>query len=168
MTTASSRSCCGSSASCWRAPARCRRWRQRPRISDARGAPQVGPIARRSGKMSPALQARQIGGVAVGEPVRVGMLGCGAVGTGVARLIREHAGELRDRTGTPIELRRVAVRDLRKQRDASVDPAWLTDDPMAVVTDPEIDLVVEVMGGIEPARSLMIEAFRLGKPVVTA
>jgi homoserine dehydrogenase len=118
--------------------------------------------------MTPALQAQQTGEVAVGEPVRVGMLGCGAVGTGVARLLREHAGELRDRTGTPIELRRVAVRDLRKQRDPAVDPGWLTDDPMAVVTDPEVDVVVEAMGGIEPARSLMLEAFRLGKPVVTA
>jgi homoserine dehydrogenase len=104
----------------------------------------------------------------VGEPIRVGMLGCGAVGTGVARLLADHATELRDRTGTTIVLQRVAVRDLRKPRDEAVDPALLTDDAAAVVTDPEVDIVVEAMGGIEPARTLMLEAFRLGKPVVTA
>jgi homoserine dehydrogenase len=96
------------------------------------------------------------------------MLGCGAVGTGVARLLADHATELRDRTGTTIVLQRVAVRDLRKPRDEAVDPALLTDDATAVVTDPEVDIVVEAMGGIEPARTLMLEAFRLGKPVVTA
>jgi homoserine dehydrogenase len=96
------------------------------------------------------------------------MIGCGAVGTGVARLLAGHAGELRDRTGTTIELARVAVRDVRKPRDPAVDPALVTDDAMAVVTDPSIDVVVEAMGGIEPARSLMLEAFKLGKPVVTA
>ena len=104
----------------------------------------------------------------MGEPIRVGMLGCGAVGTGVARLLADHATELRDRTGTTIVLQRVAVRDLRKPRDEAVDPALLTDDAAAVVTDPEVDIVVEAMGGIEPARTLMLEAFRLGKPVVTA
>jgi homoserine dehydrogenase len=104
----------------------------------------------------------------VGEPIRVGMLGCGVVGTGVARLLAAHAAELRDRTGTSIELHRVAVRDLSKSRDPAVDPALLTDDPAAVVADPAVDVVVEVMGGIEPARSLMLEAFKRSKPVVTA
>jgi homoserine dehydrogenase len=96
------------------------------------------------------------------------MLGCGAVGTGVARLFVEHADELRDRTGVALQLHRIAVRDLRKRRDPLVDRDRLVDDPAAVVRDPEVDVVIEAMGGIEPARSLILEACKLGKPVVTA
>jgi homoserine dehydrogenase len=104
----------------------------------------------------------------VGEPVAVGMLGCGVVGTGVARLLADHAAQVADRAGTAIRLQRVAVRDLTRERDAAVDRAWLTGQAAEVVTDPQVDVVVEVMGGIEPARSLILEALRLRKPVVTA
>jgi homoserine dehydrogenase len=104
----------------------------------------------------------------VGEPVAIGMLGCGVVGTGVARLLADHAAQVADRAGAAIRLQRVAVRDLARERDAAVDPAWLTDRAVEVVTDPQVDVVVEVMGGIEPARSLILEALRLRKPVVTA
>jgi homoserine dehydrogenase len=102
------------------------------------------------------------------EGLRVGMLGCGAVGTGVARLLVEHGRPLRDRAGVPIALQRVAVRDVTRKRDPAVDPTMISGDAAAVVADPEVDVVVEVMGGIEPARSLILEAIRLGKPVVTA
>src|SRR5512132_3351611 len=102
------------------------------------------------------------------EGLRVGMLGCGVVGTGVARLLVEHGRPLRDRAGVPVALARVAVRDVTRKRDPAVDPTLLTGDAGAVVADPEVDVVVEVMGGIEPARSLILEAIRLGKPVVTA
>ena len=104
----------------------------------------------------------------MGEPVAVGMLGCGVVGTGVARLLADHAAQVADRAGAAIRLQRVAVRDLARQRDAAVDRAWLTDQAAEVVTDPQVDVVVEVMGGIEPARGLILEALRLRKPVVTA
>ena len=104
----------------------------------------------------------------MGEPVAVGMLGCGVVGTGVARLLADHAEQLADRAGAAIRLQRVAVRDLARKRDPVVDRAWLTSQAAEVVADPQVDVVVEVMGGIEPARSLILEAFRLGKPVVTA
>jgi homoserine dehydrogenase len=104
----------------------------------------------------------------VGEPVAVGMLGCGTVGTGVARLLADHAAQVADRSGAAIRLQRVAVRDLTRQRDAAVDRAWLTDRAAEVVADPQVDVVVEVMGGIEPARGLILEALRLRKPVVTA
>ncbi len=104
----------------------------------------------------------------MGKPVRLGMLGCGVVGTGVARLLVDHARQIADRAGVEIALERVAVRDVARKRDPAVDPTRLTGDARAVVTDPDVDVVVEVMGGIEPARSLMLEAFRLGKPVVTA
>src|SRR6266536_1040243 len=96
------------------------------------------------------------------------MLGCGVVGTGVARLLIEHAGPIRDRAGVPVRLQRIAVRSLAKKRDPAVDVALLVGDAAAVVSDPEVDVVVEVMGGIEPARTLILEALRLGKPVVTA
>jgi homoserine dehydrogenase len=104
----------------------------------------------------------------VGEPVRVGMLGCGVVGTGVARLLVDHAARVADRAGAAIHLQRVAVRDVTRKRDPAVDPTRLTGRAAEVVSDPEVDVVVEVMGGIEPARSLIVEAMRLGKPVVTA
>jgi len=100
--------------------------------------------------------------------VGIGMLGCGAVGTGVARLLAEHGELIRDRAGVPLALRRIAVRDLTKKRDPVVDPTILGGDPAAVVDDPDVDVVVEVMGGIEPARSLIVRALELGKPVVTA
>jgi homoserine dehydrogenase len=102
------------------------------------------------------------------EPIRIGMLGCGVVGTGVARLLIEHAEPIRDRAGVPLQLQRIAVRNLAKKRDPSVDMTLVSGDAAAVVRDPEVDVVVEVMGGIEPARSLILEALRLGKPVVTA
>ncbi|HEV8648419.1 MAG TPA: homoserine dehydrogenase [Actinomycetes bacterium] len=96
------------------------------------------------------------------------MLGCGVVGTGVARLLVDHAVRVADRAGAPILLHRVAVRDVTRKRDPAVDPTRITGRAADVVTDPEVDVVVEVMGGIEPARSLIVEALRLGKPVVTA
>ena len=102
------------------------------------------------------------------EGLRVGMLGCGAVGTGVARLLLEHGRSVRDRAGVSIALQWVAVRDVTRKRDPAVDPTMVSGDAAAVVADPEVDVVVEVMGGIEPARSLILEAIRLGKPVVTA
>src|SRR5918995_1740160 len=102
------------------------------------------------------------------EGLRVGMLGCGAVGTGVARLLVEHARPVADRAGVEVALQRVAVRDVSRKRDPTVDPTRISGDAAGVVADPEVDVVVEVMGGIEPARSLILEAIRLGKPVVTA
>jgi homoserine dehydrogenase len=104
----------------------------------------------------------------VGEPVRVGMLGCGVVGTGVARLLTGHAEPISDRAGVPIQLQRIAVRNLSKKRDPAVDPTMLVASAREVVADPRVDVVVEVMGGIEPARTLILQALALGKPVVTA
>ena len=96
------------------------------------------------------------------------MLGCGNVGASVARMLHEHGEEIARRAGTAIEVTRVAVRDVDKPREVPVPAGLFTDDPYEVVRDRDVDVVVEVMGGIEPARSLMLEAFRLGKPVVTA
>jgi homoserine dehydrogenase len=104
----------------------------------------------------------------MGDVVRVGLLGCGNVGAAVARMLHEHGDEIARRAGTAIEVTRVAVRELDKPRDVPVPAGLFTDDPYDVVRDRDVDVVVEVMGGIEPARSLILEAFRQGKPVVTA
>ncbi|MEU3016431.1 MULTISPECIES: homoserine dehydrogenase [unclassified Nocardiopsis] len=98
--------------------------------------------------------------------MKVALLGCGVVGSEVVRLVNEQSEELAARIGTPIEIGGIAVR--RLDRDRGVDPALLTTDATALVTRPDIDVVVEVIGGIEPARSLMLAAIKSGKSVVTA
>jgi len=99
---------------------------------------------------------------------RVGMLGFGTVGSGVAHILQESRPPLKDKTGLDIRLHKVAVRDLKKVRVASLDSALFTTNAMAVATDPEIDILVEVIGGIEPARTLLLAALKAGKSVVTA
>jgi homoserine dehydrogenase len=96
----------------------------------------------------------------------VGLLGCGIVGSGVVRVLQDHGDEIAARLGARLEVGPVAVRTLSRDRDVEV--AGLTTDPRSVVEDPEVDIVVEVMGGIEPARSLIAAALEAGKPVVTA
>ena len=100
--------------------------------------------------------------------VTIGILGLGQVGAGTLRLLQERRAAIESRLGAAVGLRRIAVRDLGRAREVDVDPALLTDDPQVVVTDPEIDVVVELVGGIEPARGLILAALRAGKHVVTA
>jgi homoserine dehydrogenase len=102
------------------------------------------------------------------ERVRVGILGCGHVGGALVRLIHDHADVIEARAGVPLEIARVAVHDLTKERDLPLPSRCYTDDAGAVVDDPDVDIVVEVIGGIEPARRLIVEALMGGKPVVTA
>ena len=102
------------------------------------------------------------------ERVRVGILGCGNVGSALVRLIHDHADVIEARSGVPLEVARVAVRDLTKDRGLPLPASCFTDDAESVVGDPDVDIVVEVIGGIEPARSLIVEALMVGKPVVTA
>jgi homoserine dehydrogenase len=102
------------------------------------------------------------------EPVRVGILGCGNVGAALAELLLERPDEIAKRTGLRLELTRVAVRSLAKERDYAVPEALLTNDAASVVDDPDVDVVVEVIGGIEPARGLILAALKGGKAVVTA
>lgn len=99
--------------------------------------------------------------------LKIGMLGCGVVGGEVARLLQENQGELSTRSGARLILTKIAVRNTEVNR-AGIDPALFTSDANSVVTDPEIDLVIEVMGGIEPARELILTAIANGKSVVTA
>ena len=96
------------------------------------------------------------------------MLGCGNVGASLVQLVAQQADSIEARTGTRLEVTRVAVRNISRERDVDLPPGVLVRDAHAVVDDPEVDLVVEVIGGIEPARELIMTALGKGKPVVTA
>ena len=100
------------------------------------------------------------------KPVRIGMLGCGVVGSSVARLLLADSAELSTRAGVKIELARIAVRTIKPYE--GINPALFTTDPFSIVNDPEIDLIIEVIGGIEPARELIMTAIENRKSVVTA
>jgi homoserine dehydrogenase len=102
------------------------------------------------------------------EPVRVGLLGCGNVGAALVELIRTRSDDIAARTGLALEVARVAVRSTTKERSVALPEGVLTHDAAGVVTDPDIDVVVEVIGGIEPARELTLDAIKAGKPVITA
>jgi len=99
------------------------------------------------------------------KSLKVGMLGCGVVGSEIARLLAANADDLAARSGAKLELVKVAVRDLNRKNIAK---ELLTTDLMSVVKDPNIDLIIEVIGGIEPARELILAALETGKSVVTA
>ena len=107
-------------------------------------------------------------GVHADAPLRVGMLGLGTVGSGTYRVLQRNAGLIAARTGRRIEMTRVAVRNLASAASIVGREVVLTDDPLALVTHPEIDVVVEVMGGTTLARDLVLQAIRHGKHVVTA
>ena len=101
--------------------------------------------------------------------LRVALLGCGAVGSQVFRLLGEQAGDLAARVGAPLQVAGVAVRDpAGRARAAGVPDELITTDAMGLVTRPDVDIVVEMIGGIEPARSLLLAAMQTGKSVVTA
>ena len=98
--------------------------------------------------------------------IGIGLLGLGTVGSGVAAILASPQG--RHPLVGDLVLERVAVRDLHRPRPLTLPPERLTTDPEAVIDDPKVDIVVEVMGGLEPARSLILRAIAAGKPVVTA
>jgi homoserine dehydrogenase len=101
-------------------------------------------------------------------PVRVSLLGCGTVGSGVLRLLRENAEYLESRIGAPLEVRKVLVRDATKDRGPDCERAWVSTSADEVLGDPELDVVVEVMGGEEPAGTYLQRALESRRGVVTA
>jgi homoserine dehydrogenase len=112
------------------------------------------------GVTSPALDA----------PLRVGVLGCGNVGAAFVALVDSGADSISGRTGISLEVTRIAVRDLARERPGIDRVAFekrVTTDAHAIVTDTDVDLVVELMGGVEPARTLILEALASKKPVVS-
>ena len=99
--------------------------------------------------------------------LKVGMLGCGVVGSNVARLLHEDSGDFAARSGATLTLAKVAVKNVSAKRD-HVPTSIITSDALSVVNDPSIDIIIEVMGGIEPARELLLAAIKNGKSVITA
>lgn len=102
------------------------------------------------------------------KPIHIGLLGLGTVGGGTLTVLRRNQEEITRRAGRGIQVKLAAVRDLKKARDFAGDELELTTDPMAVVSHPDIDIVVELMGGTELTRELVLQAIANGKHVVTA
>jgi len=102
------------------------------------------------------------------KAIRIGMIGCGVVGGGVADLLARRGKDLAARVGAPIELVKVAVRDMSKRRDAPIDESIFTTNPYEVVDSQDVDVVLEVMGGQDPALDLTLRAVKNGKHIVTA
>ena len=102
------------------------------------------------------------------KAVRIGLLGCGTVGGGVVQLLHENARYLASRVGAPLEIARVLVRDLDRPRVSHLDRSLVTTSPDEVLGDASIDVVVETIGGVDPARQHVERALDAGKSVVTA
>jgi homoserine dehydrogenase len=103
------------------------------------------------------------------QPLKVALLGCGVVGREVARLLQSSAADFTARVGRPLELAGIAVRRPQRRRDIDgIDPDLFTTDALGLVTRGDIDIVIEVIGGIEPARTLLLAAMENGAAVVTA
>ncbi|WFE55159.1 homoserine dehydrogenase [Micromonospora sp. WMMD1155] len=101
--------------------------------------------------------------------MRLALLGCGTVGQEVVRLLHEQSADLAARIGAPLEIAGIAVRRLGRDRgDLPVDESLFTTDALGLIKRDDVDVVVEVVGGIEPARGWLVEALRAGKSVVTA
>jgi homoserine dehydrogenase len=100
--------------------------------------------------------------------ITIGMLGCGIVGSGTVRTLLENANAIRHKLGADLRIKRICVRDAGKPRPEWIDRSLITTDPALVLDDPEIDIVAELMGGIEPARAYILRAIANGKHIVTA
>jgi homoserine dehydrogenase len=104
----------------------------------------------------------------VAREVRVGLIGFGTIGTGVVKLLQRNQAQIRTRLGTRLSLARIADIDLRTDRGVKIDRKILTNNAEALIDDPAIDIVVELMGGYEPARRFVLRAIEKGKSVVSA
>ncbi len=102
------------------------------------------------------------------KEIGIGLLGLGNVGGGVVRILQAHASEIEARLGARLVVRRIAVRDPDRKRELELDPALLTSDMQAVLADPGISVIVELIGGVSDARRVILEAIERGKHVVTA
>ncbi|MBO54253.1 MAG: homoserine dehydrogenase [Dehalococcoidia bacterium] len=100
--------------------------------------------------------------------INIGLMGLGIVGVGVARRLLSDKSQISSKTGRGLNLARVMVRDINKPRDIQISPDIITAEPEDIISDPSIDIIVEVIGGIDPAKSLIVKALTQGKHVVTA
>lgn len=101
------------------------------------------------------------------KKIKIGLLGLGTVGTGVYKLLRKRADIMEKTIGAELEIKKILVHNMNKKREG-IDPALLTDDWHEIIGDDEIQIVVEVMGGMEPAKTIILEALKAGKNVVSA
>jgi homoserine dehydrogenase len=104
----------------------------------------------------------------VEKPIAVGLLGLGTVGSGVVQIIKNHQDQLIHQVGCPVTVKKVLVRDLYKERGVTIDPSLLTTNADDVIDDPDIDVIIEVMGGVEETKRYLLRALQQGKHVVTA
>ena len=102
------------------------------------------------------------------ESVKIGLLGCGTIGSGVFYLVRKNAAGLAEAARRPLEITRILVKDFDEPRPFEADRLLMTTDTAEVLTDPDIDIYVEVMGGVRPAREFVLEVLHRGKSLVTA
>ncbi|SYX82247.1 homoserine dehydrogenase [Paenibacillus alvei] len=102
------------------------------------------------------------------KPIKVGLLGLGTVGTGVVRIVEGHQEDLSSQVGSPIVIEKVLVNDIHKERSISVPEHKLTEHAGDIINNPDIDIVIEVMGGLEPTKQYIMDALERGKHVVTA
>src|SRR5262245_20075708 len=100
--------------------------------------------------------------------VKLGLIGLGTVGTGVVQLLTQNHDNIARKLGRPLSLVRAASRSIATKPHPDLGSAQVSTDPWSVVEDPKVDLVIELIGGIEPARTLVLEALKRGKAVVTA
>jgi homoserine dehydrogenase len=102
------------------------------------------------------------------KPIKVGLFGLGTVGAGVVRIVEGHREDLERRIGSPIRIEKILVQNRHKTRSVTVPPEKLTENPWDIINDPEIDVVIEVMGGIEQTKSYIVECLERKKHVITA
>ncbi len=100
--------------------------------------------------------------------IKIGLIGCGTVGSGVVELLSKNRDLIASRTGIFLDLKKIAIHDTKKKRSSFLNQDCLTSNPEVVVSDPQIQIVAELMGGIHPAKELILKALRSGKHVVTA
>ena len=103
----------------------------------------------------------------MGKTIKIGLLGSGTVGRGVVEVLKKNVDEISQKAGTEIEIKKILVRDLKKKRP-HLEGMELTDDINDILKDEDIDIIVELMGGLHPAREYMLRAMKAGKHVVTA
>ncbi|MDP2725632.1 MAG: homoserine dehydrogenase, partial [Syntrophales bacterium] len=100
--------------------------------------------------------------------ISLGLIGFGTIGTGVVKLLHDNDGLIKEKLGAKLVLKRIADLDIETPRNVPIDKAILTTDAGSILANPGIDIVIELMGGYEPARSFILEAMRKKKHVVTA
>jgi homoserine dehydrogenase len=101
------------------------------------------------------------------EEIKVGLLGFGTVGKGFVRLLRQNATIIEEKLGAKLTLKSIVCRDTKARRGIPVDPGVLTSDAEKVLTDPEISIIIELIGGYEPAKEFILKAINNGKHIVT-